>query len=127
MLERIKKECEDFLADWQAGFRSARRFRDNILLMRVLFEQAIISQNPHYVTYRNPYIDYSVAFDTVSHKLLDRNLAKTGASSSQDPRDLAFAPYTPRPREQLGYVDYTGIWWVSIQWIVWSAVFFVLG
>ena len=36
MLERIMKECESYLSDWQAGFRPERGCRDNILLLRVL-------------------------------------------------------------------------------------------
>ena len=41
MLERIMTECEEFLSDWQAGFRPERGCRDNILLLRVLVEQVI--------------------------------------------------------------------------------------
>ena len=41
MLERIANECSEFLADWQAGFRPERGCRDNVLLLRVLFDQAI--------------------------------------------------------------------------------------
>ena len=78
MLERIEKECADFLSDWhwQAGFRPERGCRDNILLLRVLFDQAISQGKKLYVTY----IDYSAAFDTVSHKFLDTCLKNAGAS-----------------------------------------------
>ena len=44
MLERIDNECSQYLSDWQAGFRPERSCRDNILLLLVLFEQAILSQ-----------------------------------------------------------------------------------
>ena len=76
MLERIMTECSAFLADWQAGFRPERGCRDNILLLRVLLDQVIQDDSKICVTY----IDYSVAFDSVSHKFLDRSLANTGAS-----------------------------------------------
>ena len=76
LLERIMHECKDFLPDWQAGFRPERGCRDNVLLLRILFEQAIAKNEKLYVTY----IDYSAAFDTVSHKFLDRSLAEAKAS-----------------------------------------------
>ena len=71
MLERITNECSAFLSDWQAGFRPERGCRDNILLLRVLFDQVIKDDSKLCVTY----IDYSAAFDSVSHKFLDRSLA----------------------------------------------------
>ena len=76
LLERIMKECAGFISDWQAGFRPERGCRDNVLLLRIMFEQAIANNEKLYVTY----IDYSAAFDTVSHKFLDQSLAKAGAS-----------------------------------------------
>ena len=76
MLERIMKECGHFLSDWQAGFRPERGCRDNILLLRILYEQVIKSDSKLYVTY----IDYSAAFDSISHKFFDRSLANAGAS-----------------------------------------------
>ena len=33
MLDRIVKECSDFLSDWNAGFRPKRGCRDNTLLL----------------------------------------------------------------------------------------------
>ena len=76
MLKRIMEECKDFLSDWQAGFRPERGCRDNILLLRVLFDQIIKDNFNLFVTY----IDYSAAFDSISHKFLDRSLAAAGAS-----------------------------------------------
>ena len=35
------KECSEYLSDWQAGFRPERGCRDTILLLRVLFDQAL--------------------------------------------------------------------------------------
>ena len=76
MLERVMKECSDYLSDWQAGFRPERGCRDNILLLRVLYDQIINTDSKLFVTY----IDYSAAFDSVSHKFLDKSLANAGAS-----------------------------------------------
>ena len=61
---------------WQAGFRAQRGCRDNILLLRVLYDQVINANSKCAVTY----IDFSAAFDTVSHKFMDSTLAKAGAS-----------------------------------------------
>ena len=76
MLERISKECADFLSDWQAGFRPERGCRDNVLLLRVLFDHALKQGKNLNVTF----IDYSVAFDSISHKFLDLSLKNAGAS-----------------------------------------------
>ena len=76
MLERVTKECSKFLSDWQAGFRPERGCRDNILLLRVIYEQVISNHDKLFVTF----IDYSAAFDSVSHKFLDLSLKNAGAS-----------------------------------------------
>ena len=68
-------ETEWFLSDWQAGFRSKRGCRDNILLLRVLYDN-IIANNKHCVV---TYIDFAAAFDSVSHRFLDAALGKAGA------------------------------------------------
>ena len=72
----MNSECSKFLSEWQAGFRPERGCRDNVLLLRVLFDQVIKENKRINVTY----IDYSAAFDSVSHKFLDRSLARAGAS-----------------------------------------------
>ena len=76
MLERIHKECGHYLSEWQAGFRPERGCRDNILLLRVLFDQALGQGEDLVITY----IDYTAAFDSVSHKFLDRSLKNAKAS-----------------------------------------------
>ena len=48
----------------------------NILLLRVLYDQIIRNDRRCVVTY----IDYSAAFDSVSHKFIDATLADAGAS-----------------------------------------------
>ena len=55
------KECERFLSDWQAGFRPERGCRDNVLLLRILYEQAILFGDKLIVTF----IDYIVLSLTV--------------------------------------------------------------
>ena len=77
LLRRIAKECTDFFSDWQAGFRAKRGCRDNILLLRVLYDQVINRNEACIVTY----IDYTSAFDSVSHKFMDATLAAAGASA----------------------------------------------
>ena len=76
LLKRIVEECQEFFSDWQAGFRAKRGCRDNVLLLRVLYDQIINANSKCIVTY----IDFSAAFDTVSHKFMDSTLAKAGAS-----------------------------------------------
>ena len=76
LLRRLVKECAGFFSDWQAGFRPQRGCRDNVLLLRVLYDQIINANSKCVVTY----IDFSAAFDTVSHKFMDSTLAKAGAS-----------------------------------------------
>ena len=76
ILNRLIKETEWFLSDWQAGFRSQRGCRDNLLLLRVIYDQVINGNDKCVVTY----IDFAAAFDSVSHKFLDRALKKAGAS-----------------------------------------------
>ena len=51
MLERIMNECSDFLSDWQAGFRPERGCRDNILLLRMLYDQVIANDDKLFVTW----------------------------------------------------------------------------
>ena len=53
-----------------------RGCRDNILLLRVLYDQVINGDGRCLVTY----IDYKAAFDSVAHKFLDTTLASAKAS-----------------------------------------------
>ena len=76
LLKRLVSECSAFFSDWQAGFRSNRGCRDNIMLLRVLYDQIIRKDTKCVVTY----IDYTAAFDSISHKFMDSTLAAAGAS-----------------------------------------------
>ena len=92
MLERIMAECSKFLSEWQAGVRPERGCRDNILLLRVLFDQALERGKKLVVTY----IDYSAAFDSISHKFLDKSLIKK--QGRQEKPGLSFVRYMPLRR-----------------------------
>ena len=76
LLQRLIKECSGYFSDWQAGFRQKRGCRDNVLLLRVIYDQFIKEHRNFVVTY----IDFKAAFDSVSHKYIDSALAKAGAS-----------------------------------------------
>lgn len=41
ILNRLVAETDWFLSEWQAGFRSDRGCRDNVLLLRVIYDQYI--------------------------------------------------------------------------------------
>ena len=128
LLRRLVVECQDFLSDWQAGFRAQRGCRDNILLLRLLYDQIIRKKESCVVTY----IDYSAAFDSVSHKFLDATLAAAGASRKR--RAMFRAIYAAaggvaRVRGTDGKIIYSGKFEVSrgvIQGDIISPVLFIL-
>ena len=76
MLARLEKETDGFLADWQAGFRAGRGCRDNIMTLSTLIEDMMQQGKQLCLTF----VDYSAAFDTVSHKFIDRALAEANVS-----------------------------------------------
>jgi hypothetical protein len=76
LLARLEKETDGYLSDWQAGFRKGRGCRDNVLVLRSIFEDMLERGEELFATF----IDYSAAFDSVSHKFLDEALADAGAS-----------------------------------------------
>ena len=67
LLHRLLQECKSFFSDWQAGFRKQRGCRDNILILRIIYDQFIRGNSKLIVTF-------------VSHKFIDAALAKAGAS-----------------------------------------------
>ena len=75
---RIENETKSYLSEWQAGFRAKRGCRDNVLTLRTIYDWVLAERKDLHVTF----IDYSAAFDTVSHKFLDRALQKAGAAIS---------------------------------------------
>ena len=76
ILHRLVAETDWFLPEWQAGFRSDRGCRDNILLLRVIYEQYVKGNKKCLITY----IDFAAAFDSVSHRYLDLALEKVKVS-----------------------------------------------
>ena len=76
MQARLEKETAGFLPDWQAGFRKLRGCRDNVFILRTIIDQMLDKGHPLYLTF----IDYSAAFDSVSHKFIDQALAAAGAT-----------------------------------------------
>ena len=63
-------QSEVFLQNWQAGFRPDRGCRDNVTILCTLYQKVMQCGEAIAVTF----IDYSAAFDTVSHKFLDKAL-----------------------------------------------------
>ena len=77
ILYRLIAGTDSFLKDWQAGFRAGRGTKDNIMIFRTLCDKVMALGK----SLAAVFIDYSAAFDTVSHKHLDKALAKAGASN----------------------------------------------
>ena len=70
ILARLLKCSDAFLKDWQAGFRAKRGCRDNAMILRTICQRILSLGKKIAITF----IDYSAAFDTVSHKFLDEAL-----------------------------------------------------
>ena len=77
MLARLETETKGFLSEWQAGFRKKRGCRDNVLVLRTIYDDMLEQGKKLYVTF----IDYKAAFDSISHKFLDEALRQAGASN----------------------------------------------
>ena len=75
MLARLNAETKGYLKDWQAGFRQRRGCRDNIMILRTLIDKILQQDKPLVITF----IDYTAAFDSVSHKFLDYALGEATA------------------------------------------------
>ena len=76
LMKHIVKECKWFLSEWQAGFRAARGCRDNIFVLRALYDFVVTGDLKCIITF----IDYKAAFDSVSHKFIDKVLKKAKVS-----------------------------------------------
>lgn len=75
MLTRLLNCSESFLKDWQAGFRAKRGCRDNSMILHMVCQKMIEMGESIAISF----IDYSAAFDTISHKFLDEALEAAGA------------------------------------------------
>ena len=76
LLGRIISISENFLQEWQAGFRAFRGCRDNSMALRVICEKIMALGR----SLTAVFIDYRAAFDSVSHKYVDTALKRAGAS-----------------------------------------------
>ena len=74
LLNRMLGASEDFLQDWQAGFRQQRGCRDNSMILRTLCNKTLKLGESIAITF----IDYSAAFDSVSHRFIDVALQEAG-------------------------------------------------
>ena len=77
LLRRLVKECASFFSDWQAGFRPQRGCRDNVLLLRVLYDQIINANSKCIVTY----IDFSTCLLYTSPSPRDRQKSRMPSSA----------------------------------------------
>ena len=77
LLSRLLLPSEGYLQDWQAGFRANRGCRDNSMVLRTICEDMTRLGEKIAIMF----VDYSAAFDTVSHKFIDRALKDAGASN----------------------------------------------
>ena len=76
LLMRLLKDVEHMLPESQAGFRKRRGCRDNVYILARLIDQVIKAESTCVVTF----IDFSAAFDTVSHFFLDQALEEAQVS-----------------------------------------------
>ena len=77
VLRRMQGALEQRLPETQAGFRKGRGCRDNVVVLRSIIKAVIKSGREAMATF----IDYSAAFDTISHRFLDESLAAAGVST----------------------------------------------
>ena len=66
ILNRIKQKVEFELSDCQAGYRSNRGTVDMLFILQILIEKIRGTSDEAFITF----IDYSKAFDSVSHQHL---------------------------------------------------------
>ena len=66
VLHRLVKQTDLFMSEWQAGYRSQRGCRGNILRLAVSNLRQLHQQQKCVVTY----IDFEAVFDSVEHKYL---------------------------------------------------------
>ena len=72
ILRRMQPALEERLPDSQAGFRKARGCRDNVLILKIIIDEIVKAEQEAVITF----IDYTAAFDSVSHRFLDESLAE---------------------------------------------------
>ena len=72
----MQPALEERLPDSQAGFRKARGCRDNVLILKLIIDELVRAEQEAVVTF----IDYTAAFDSLSHRYLDESLAEAKVS-----------------------------------------------
>ena len=78
LLTVLIDEIEDELPDNQYGFRRLRGTRDAIFVLQQIVQDIVANSQEAYIAF----IDFTAAFDSVSHKFLDKCLKKMGAFDS---------------------------------------------
>ncbi|MEO2222100.1 MAG: reverse transcriptase domain-containing protein, partial [Candidatus Poseidoniia archaeon] len=73
---RMQVPLEAILPDSQAGFRPARGARDNVCILKWTIDMLLRESREAVVTF----IDYTAAFDTLSHAFLDQALNQASVS-----------------------------------------------
>ena len=74
LLCRLLVYSDDYLQDWQAGFRESR---DNAMILHTVCQRILSMVKALAIIF----IDYSAAFDSVSHKFIDSTLADASLSN----------------------------------------------
>jgi hypothetical protein len=72
ILRRIQPALEARLPDSQAGFCKARGCRDNVFILKQLISELVRANEEAMLGF----IDYTAAFDSLSHRFLDESLAE---------------------------------------------------
>ena len=72
ILRKMQPALEERLPDSQAGFRKARGCRDNVLILKTIINEIVKAGQEAVITF----IDYTAAFDSISHRFLDESLAE---------------------------------------------------
>ena len=75
LLKRLLEDVENYLPESQSGFRKLRSTRDNVYLLATLMDFVLKSKKTCVITF----IDFVAAFDSVSHKFLEKSLFEAGA------------------------------------------------
>lgn len=98
ILERLQKECSKYLADWQAGFRTERGCRDNLLLLRILFDMVIENNDEICITFIDsiPQVERAA----MAPPQMPQYTATASAASypAKDAREMFFRPHGGRAK-----------------------------
>ena len=97
----VLRRMEERLPDSQAGFRKARGCRDKVLILKLIIDEIVKADQEATVVF----IDYTAAFDSVSHRFLDESLAEANLQAKE--RSMVRAMYSSangavRIRQQSG-------------------------